>query len=602
MAQVETTQDAESDITSPQVPDAASRAIGTAKLRRRIIESLLALAASAAAGQTANIASQLLLAAILLPADFGAISLAVLVTTAATVARNAFVFQTLIHRSSRVRESADQITFVSIVLGVMLCGLVWLGADQIGSFFNAPQSAQLLRLTSLAFLIDSIGAVPDTLFEKELRFRRKMWLEITKPIIVAVLSVALALAGVGPTCVGWAQLIGYSFWTIGLYVISDYRPRPRWDPDLLRELLGYGRYVLAGSLLVFFFTNLDNASVARILGARALGYYAFAFLLGYTPAKVITEGIVAAVVLPVFSKVQASREGQAKALLTTLRYVGYYAAPMGAVSIVLGPPALRAVYGHKWIPAFTALQMLALYGFAHSYFLIMRNFCNGTGRAPIFWRISGLQLALAVPFIVVAPSQFGIAGTAGVFTVGKVCASIVGVTYGWRVTRVGFGALLAAVLRPASIAVVAGATAFVVLLMTGGYPGRGKLTSIGPSLVVFVLVYVGVCLLTEPQLRTSVRTLRTRLARPKQWAKAAAASREEAGDFDDPVILQEVSSFDEADLEDTRVLWRSSLWHAYLQTQEFEQPATLSGGTTAKGGDESYLPLSITPRGPADGS
>lgn len=552
---------------------ASPRAGGPSKARKRIMELLLALAAASATGQTANIVSQLLLAAILLPADFGAISIAVTVTTAAQVARNAFVFQTLIHRSTRVRESADQITFVSIVLGAMLCGLIWLSADQIGVFFHTPASAQLLRLTSLAFLIDSIGAVPDTLFEKELRFRRKMWLEIAKPIIVAVFSVAFALTGMGPMCVGWAQLIGYSVWTVGLYLLSDYRPRPRWDPRLLRELLNYGRYVLGGALLVFFFSNLDNASVGRILGARALGYYAFAFLLGYTPAKVLTEGIVASVVLPVFSKVQASRQGQARALLTTLRYIGYYAAPLCVASIVLGPPALRAVYGHKWAPAFTALQMLAVYGLAHSYFLIMRNFCNGTGRARFFWRISGLQLGLALPFIVFAPTEFGIAGTAALFTVGKVCASAVGLVYGGRVTRVRLRSIVGAILRPAFVAVVAGAAALQILLVTGGYPGKGKLDSIGPAFGAFVLIFIAGSLLIDPMLRGGVWSFIGRLVggsgRTPQPVAALAAG-ESSLSFDDLILLEGDTPNDSDDLQDARVLWRASLWRAYVEAQQSE--------------------------------
>jgi hypothetical protein len=324
--------------------------------------------------------------------------------------------------------------------------------------------------------------------------------------------------------VGWAQLIGYSIWTLGLYILTDYRPRPRWDPKLLKELLGYGRFVLGGSLLVFFFSNLDNASVGRILGARALGFYAFAFLLGYTPAKVITEGIVASVVLPIFSKVQASREGQAQALLMTLRYVGYYAAPMCVASIVLGPPALRAVYGYKWAPAFIVVQTLAVYGFGHSYFLIMRNFCNGTGRAPVLWRISGLQLALVIPFLILAPSKYGIDGTAALFTTGKLCAAILGVAYGWRVTRL--------------------------------------------------------------MIRNSARSLIARLVprQRQQLAPAAAPSANEGTlSLEQMIVLEDDSTYTTGELEDTTVLWRPSLWQAHQETEQPEEVEDAMGSRWGSG-------------------
>jgi O-antigen/teichoic acid export membrane protein len=604
------------DAPVPATPTHGKRHGGQPQnLRKRVVESLLALTASTAAGQTANTLSQLLLAAILARSEYGAISVAIIVTTAATVARNAFVFQTLIHRPTRVRESADQIIFVSITIGALLCGAAWIGADKIGLFFQSPESAGVLRLTTLAFFIDSIGSVPDTLFEKELRFRRKMWLEISKPLIVAVLSVGLALAGIGPLCVGYAQVVGYGFWTIGLYVISDYRPRPRWDPRLLRELLGYGRYVLAGSLLVFFFTNLDNASVGRVLGAAALGSYAFAFLLGYFPAKVLTEGVVAAVVLPVFSKAQGSREAQATAVYTTLGYVSYYAAPLALISILIGPAALHAAYGHKWDTALLPFQILAVYGFAHSYFLVTRNFCNGTGRARIFWRISGLQLALALPFLAIAPLKFGIVGTAALFTAGKICATIVGVAYIRSLTGLRAQRLFRAVVQPLLLAGVAGALAWGALTELSAHPlgtphtFAGKWLPLLLSVLLFGVVYAVECLLTDRVLRNgALRIIEKVAGRHLDRTRAAvdhAVTRWEETSIleqrlDEPPVIDE--SFD---AQETLTLWRVSIWNTYAEQLEREAEAkyaALAGDADApvaparRGTGKLSIPLRLTER------
>jgi O-antigen/teichoic acid export membrane protein len=65
--------------------------------------------------------------------------------------------------------------------------------------------------------------------------------------------------------------------------------------------------VLAGSVLVFLFANLDNGSIGRLVGAHALGYYAFAFLLAYLPAPTITGGVVSNVLLPLYAKLQGQR-------------------------------------------------------------------------------------------------------------------------------------------------------------------------------------------------------------------------------------------------------------------------------------------------------
>ncbi len=491
-------------------------------LRGRVLESLVALATSTVVGQGANTVATLLLAGILAPAEFGAISIATLIVTAATVARNAFVFQTLMHRADRVRESADQIVVLAITIGSALCLAAWLGAPQVAVFFHAPKSADVLRLIALAFLIDSIGAVPDTLFEKELQFRRKMWLEVAKPVVVAVVSVALAALGAGPIAVGWGQLSGFTVWTVGLYVRSDYRPRPRWDPRLMRELLGYGRYVLAGSLLVFFFTNLDNASVARLLGPRALGYYAFVFVLAYFPANVITGGVTASIALPVFSKLQAQREALGASVLATLRYVGLYAAPMCVGIMVLGPSVLHAAYGHKWVPAYTALQILSVYGLAHSYFLIIRNLCNGTGRARVFWRISGLQLVAILPLLVWAPATYGISGTAGLFTASKVVATLIALAYAVSYTRIPARGLLRIILMPLVLSALAAVVALLAGYVVTAVVGGKQWFTILIELTVFGVMYALACLAADPKLFAEVGGLLAKGAGRKGKREVAA--------------------------------------------------------------------------------
>ena len=469
-------------------------------LRARMVESFLALSTSAAVGQLANVVATLLLARLLAPADFGAIGVATVVLSAFTLLRNAFVYQTLIHRADRVRESADQMIVLSAALGVILVAGAWVGAGWVGLFFHSRASVVVLHLLAIGFLIGSIGAVPATLFEKDLRFRRKMWLESARPVVIAVVSVALAFLRFGPASVGWGEIAGYSVWTVGLYWLSDYWPRPRWNPALLRELLDYGRYVFAGAFLVFLFTNLDNASVARLLGARQLGYYSFAFILAYFPAMAITGGVVSSLLLPLYARMQSDRDAQARSVLSTLRYVSYYAAPICTGSIVLGPLLLKTVYGTKWVPAFVSLQILCVYGFAHSYFTVTRNLCNGVGRARAFWYISGLQLVVVVPFLVVAPLRYGIVGTSLVFTVGKMIATVAAVAYALRLTALAPRTLVRPVGIPLLFAVIAALAAALVAHVTPGGHGLWRWLPAGVSVVTFIAAYMTTCVTTDRSL------------------------------------------------------------------------------------------------------
>lgn len=474
-------------------------------LRSRVIESLLALLTSTGGGQLATLLATLALARLLAPADFGAISVASLVISTFTLLRNTFIYQTLIHRSERVREAADQMLILAVVSGAVLCIASVLGANEVAHFFRAPASAGVLRLVALAYFVDSCSTVPDTLLEKELLFRRKMWLELARPVLVAVVSVLLALLGLGALSVGWGDLSGYTVWTIGIYLLSDYRRLPRWNARLARELLEYGRYVFAGALMAFCFANLDNGSVARLLGARALGYYAFAFQLTYMPALVMTGGIVASVLMPFAAKLQEHPEAQGRAMLHTLRYVTYYAAPISVGTAVFGPLALRAVYGHKWEPALVPLQILSLYGFAQSYFIVVRTLCNGLGRARSFWRISGLQLLIVAPLVVPVALHLGIVGASVLFTMAKVVATGVGLWYVCSFTAVRWRQLLHPIVLPLALALAAAIGADLAGSLWGRHLPYARISLVLFDGLLFVAAYLCLCLVCDSDLRRAVR-------------------------------------------------------------------------------------------------
>jgi O-antigen/teichoic acid export membrane protein len=318
--------------------------------------------------------------------------------------------------------------------------------------------------------------------------------------------------------------VGYGVWTLGIMRLTRYLPRLRWNPALMRDLLNYGRYVFAGAVLVFLYANLDNASIGRLLGARALGYYAFAFQLAYLPALLITGGVVSSVLMPLFAKLQTQHDAQAGALLSALRYVTYYAAPIAVATIVLGPYALHAVYGKKWAPMFTALQILAVYGFFHSYFIVVRALCNGLGRAKAFSWITGLQLAIVVPLLVPATLRFGIIGTSLLFTLAKVACVLVGALYAAHFTGLAWRRIVAPVGFPVLFSVAAGGLASLTRLLPLQH-GRQALMGVALSIVVFLVAYVALCLWWDPALPAEVMRLAARRTdrRSRPMARALVA-------------------------------------------------------------------------------
>jgi len=466
-------------------------------LRGGVIESLVFLTITTLVGRSAAIISTLILAKILSPSDFGVVSIVQLIISSFLLVRLSFFFQTLMHRKTEVREAADVTYWASWVSGLVLCLLTFVAAPAVGGFFNNPLIVPVLRLAGLAFFVSSVGQVQDTLFEKELQFRRKSLAEASQPIINAVCAVGMALVGFGVFSIAWADVISSGIWAIWISLISPYRPSLKINWRVFRELVGYGRYVFAGAVVWLIFNNLDNASIGRILGAKALGYYAFAYTFANFASIYITGMIVSSVLLPVFSKLQDDVPAQRQALDNTLRYVGLYTAPFTIGLIVLAGPFVHALYGNKWDDAVLPLQILALYGLANSYGTIVKSVCNGVGKAKAFAWLSYLQLGLTLPMIYWAPVHFGLAGTAWNFTAAKILSTIVAMLYALRLVKASPGLVAWRIVQPLLVALCAGAGVLVFQWLTPGVDARAAFCL---EAAVYVAIFAAVYVVIDPNL------------------------------------------------------------------------------------------------------
>jgi len=500
-----------SDLNSRRMPH-DRRVQKAGLLRRSVVESLIFLTITTLVGRGSQIVATLVLTKILSVSDFGVVNIVGIIITSFMLVRTSFFFQTLMHRQTHVRESADVAFWGAVISGFGLWMLAIVTAPAIAGFFRSPLVGPVLGISALAFFISSIGLVPDTLFEKELQFRRKSLAEAAQPLIYSVVAVGLALARFGVYSFVWAEVVSSAVWAVWIFAISPYRPSFTINWKVCRELLSYGRFVFGAAVVGLIFNNIDNASVARFLGAQALGFYALAFVFANFAAVNLTGLIVSSVVLPVFSKLQNDIEAQRRALDSTLRYVGLYTAPFTIGLIVLAPVFMHALYGHKWDGAIAPLQILAIYGWAGSYGTVLGSMCNGLGKARAMAWITYFRLVLVLPLIYWAPAHFFVAGTAWNFTIAKVVGTLISLIYMQRLLKFSIRIMTWRLIQPLLVAMCAGAG---VLVFHAFIHVNARL-ALGLEAVVFMAIFVAVYALIDPRFLVEAITMPLRRHRGRQ--------------------------------------------------------------------------------------
>lgn len=468
-------------------------------------------------GQAVVLVSTAILARILSPSEFGLVALAlVFVALLDTVSDLGLSPALVISTEEELRERANTVFALSVVLGAVLSALTAAVAPLAALFFDQPALTPLLAVLGLNFLLRSLGTTHYALAQKRIDFRSRTAAELAGVVARGATAIVLALAGFGAWSLVAGYLAGTIATTVSLWSLVSWRPSGFPTRTHLPAMLGFGSTLTAVDVLAAVISQVDYVFVGRVLGTHALGLYMLGFRL--PEMLVISLAVVAGRVLfPAFAAV--NRDELGRAFVVSVRYAALLALPLAAGLAALAEPFVLSLFGERWASSIPAMRVLSLYALAVAIGIPAGTAYKAMGRAGILLKLAVPRAVLAVGSIAVFVDEGIVAVAASQAAVAALFA-VVGMAVASRMLTVPLTALAATILPAATAA--AGLAAVALAVSTAIDSSWGALAVGIPA---GAAAYVGLLWLLA---RDVVRDLRERLAsarRPEPRAEETAATR-----------------------------------------------------------------------------
>src|SRR3954453_5410657 len=158
-------------------------------------------------GKLSVLATTLILARLLVPADFGLVAVATVFIGYADSFADLGVAQALVYLP-RTRRIARAALVCAVGSGLLIAGAAFAAAPEIAELFHQPDAAPLIRLLSVSLLGGALAAVPEALLRRDLQFRRLSLAAVIRSVAVAIVSITLAVTGSGAISLVWGTLAG----------------------------------------------------------------------------------------------------------------------------------------------------------------------------------------------------------------------------------------------------------------------------------------------------------------------------------------------------------------------------------------------------------
>jgi lipopolysaccharide exporter len=352
----------------------------------------------------------LVLARLLVPADFGLFGIALLAMSALETFSETGFDAALVQKKEDTKSYLDTAWTVQVIRGVVLALIIFIVAPYVAAFFNAPAAMPILKVIAFSVLLGGFGNIGVVYFQKELEFHKQFIYVLSGTIadIGVAITAALLLRSV------WALVLGLLARTFAQlfvsYLIQSYRPQFYFNNRKFKELFRFGKWLLFSSIIIFLLHHGDDAFVGKVLGVSALGLYQLAYRLSNLPATEITH-VLSQVTFPAYSKLQDNLHRLREAYFKVISITSFLSFPIAGLIFVFAPDFTRIFLGDKWMPMVPAMKVLCVFGMTRAINATFGAIYMGMGKPKFITYAAGFQLVLLAAIIYPLTQKWGILGT-----------------------------------------------------------------------------------------------------------------------------------------------------------------------------------------------
>jgi O-antigen/teichoic acid export membrane protein len=359
------------------------------QLRRRAVRGGVILLASRWTTQLFLWAVTLVVAHLLRPEDYGLMMTGTIFVGLADLLAEAGVGRALVQKERLEEGDLAEGFTLCLLFSLALYGLLYILAGPAAVFLDIPEFTVFLRVLGLLVLLVPFRAVPLAILDRGIRLGSQSAAHVASAVVQAFLVLGLAAAGFGFWALAGGVLIARSLETLALCYYAGWLPRLRKPGRRARGLLAFGVYLTLGTLLWFVYSNSDFAVVAKLLGLKALGFYALAFQLITLPVQKLT-GNVNQIAYSVFCRLQHDRERVCAWYLRLTVLLAFLGMPALAGMALVAEDGFALVLGTKWLPAVLPFQMLSVAGIVLIIGSSLPPLFNALGRPDINFKYTAV--------------------------------------------------------------------------------------------------------------------------------------------------------------------------------------------------------------------
>lgn len=375
-------------------------------LKQQMISSMFWRFAERIIAQGVSFVVSLILARLLMPDDYGVVSIINIFITIANVFLTSGLSTALIQKKDASELEFNTIFYCNLGLGIVAYAILYICAPWLAQLYKMPILTRAIRIFAIRLPISAFQSIQQAYVSKEMQFKKFFFATITGTLVSAAIGIWMAFMGAGV----WALIAQYMSNTIidtlFLFTIVEWKPKPQFSIMVAKPLISYGWKVMLTDLIGTTFNNLGGFIVGIQYSSADLAYYTKGKQLP-TLFKNNIYTTILSVLFPGMSKVNDNLSEVKRVSRKSMRLLTYAIFPIMTGMMVIAENLTIILYTHKWNAMIPFVCVMCLETILSVPGTITLQAIKASGRSDLMLKIEFIKKPILLASIIIS-MRFGV--------------------------------------------------------------------------------------------------------------------------------------------------------------------------------------------------
>lgn len=361
---------------------------------------------------------QILLARILDPGHYGALSLMIIFTSLANVFTQHGLNTALVQNKDVTDDDYSSVFWINMVFVSLMYIVFFFAAPLIAQVYEMPDIVWPFRVLSLMLFPGALNSVQLARVRRKMEFFKSFYCNLAAMLVSGITGIVLAYQGAGLWALVAQSVLNVLVSCIVMWFLVDIHPRFVFNLQRVKVLFSFGWKLMASNLIETLYQDLRSMVIGVKYNADTLGYYNRGKHFPQFVNNAINSS-VQSVMLPAMSAEQDDKAKVKNMMRNSVTLSAYIIFPLMAGLAGVATPMVRLLLTDKWLPCVPYLQIYCFSLAFHPVHSCNLQAINAMGRSDVFLKLElikklyGVALLVLAMLLIDSPLAIAISGAVG---------------------------------------------------------------------------------------------------------------------------------------------------------------------------------------------